>query len=60
MNTLIRKELRENFKVALIGLALFTFILVQITAVASRCMPGWPWVRATGITTMRNPCCHDR
>ena len=29
MNTLIRKELRENFKLALIGFALFTFILVQ-------------------------------
>jgi len=29
MNTLIRKELREHFKLALLGCALFVFILVQ-------------------------------
>ena len=32
MSTLIKKELRENFKVALIGLVVFTFMLAGFPA----------------------------
>ena len=59
MKTLIRKELRENFKLALIGFALFTFLLVQSYRSCTASMPVWPWDSGQLEVTplLRNRCC---